>query len=134
MLDKAKKSWQQLKRGKPGKRFQERHKRKHEAGSHPFRKVATLVIGGVIFAAGIFFLPAPGPGTIILAIGAGILSQESLWMAKALDWAEVRARKVASWALGIWKRASPLQKAGIVAVKVLVGAGVAYLTWRVMFA
>lgn len=95
--------------------------------------MVTIVTGLGLLAAGIVFLPAPGPGTVILALGAGILAREALWMAKALDWAELRARGALKWFLGVWRRAGPLQRAGLIALKLALTAGVAYLGWRVAF-
>ena len=90
-------------------------------------------MGCAILAAGIFFLPAPGPGTVILALGAGILARESLWMARALDWTEPRIRGLLRRFAGVWRRAGPAQKAGLIVVKLAVGAVFAWLAWRLTF-
>jgi hypothetical protein len=61
-------------------------------------------------AAGIIFLPAPGPGTIIFFIGASLIAQESFLAARALDWTELRLRKLAAWSLGVWHHTSLMVK------------------------
>jgi hypothetical protein len=60
----------------------------------------------LILAAGIFFLPAPGPGTVIVVIGGALVAQESFWAAWALDWAELRLRALYQRGIRAWKRAS----------------------------
>ncbi len=56
-------------------------------------------------AAGLFFLPAPGPGFLILFAGAALLAEESLTAARALDWTEVRLRRLAKWGRRAWRAA-----------------------------
>ena len=133
MFNGLKQYWQELKRGKPGKRFQEQHKKSHESGGNPWRKV--LFLGGaLVMVAGIFFLPAPGPGWAIIFIGGGLLAQESKHAAKTLDWVELRLRTVVDWALGIWKRASTPLRAGIVALGLVVAGGAVFAAYQIFIA
>ncbi|MBK8182615.1 MAG: hypothetical protein IPK63_06775 [Candidatus Competibacteraceae bacterium] len=60
----------------------------------------------MIMGAGIFFLPAPGPGFLILLIGAMLIAEESFMAARFLDWADLRIRRWIAWSLGVWHRAS----------------------------
>ena len=86
-----------------------------------------------MFAAGLFFLPAPGPGIIIVAIGAGLIAQASLLGARALDWCELRIRALIAWARGVWESAGGFARAAIVlAASVLAGAG-GYGAWWFTF-
>lgn len=73
----------------------------------------------MIFLAGIFFLPAPGPGMLILFIGASLIAQESLLAARTLDWTEFRLRALAARSRRWWRSASPAAKA-LLAVSALV--------------
>ena len=52
-----------------------------------------LVGGAVLIVAGFAFLPTPGPSYIIV-IGMWMLPSEFLPLARFLDWARVRLRKV----------------------------------------
>ena len=104
MLDGIKSHWNDLKRGKPGSRFQDHYKKRHEKQSSPWRKTLFLGGGALIIAAGIFFLPAPGPGFLIIFLGGGLMAQESRHAARVLDWCEKRVRAIAEWALGVWNR------------------------------
>ncbi|HEV2735165.1 MAG TPA: PGPGW domain-containing protein [Longimicrobiaceae bacterium] len=134
MLDKLKKSWHEIEEADPGSRFQERYRQRQRQGGSGPRK--PLFIGGgiAIMVAGVFFLPAPGPGFLILFIGAGLLAQESLLAARALDRTEVKLRALAGWGMRVW-RSSPLPvKVLLVLVGAALAAGAAYLGYRVVFA
>ena len=55
------------------------------------------IFGGLaIFLAGAAMLVAPGPGILVLGLGAALVAEESLWMAKLLDRAELRIRRAIS--------------------------------------
>jgi hypothetical protein len=88
------KLWQELKRGKPGHRFQSRYQRANPGGG--LRKWAQIVGGLLLILAGIVFLPLPGPGLLIIAAGAFLMAEESRAAARALDWIELRVRSVFS--------------------------------------
>jgi hypothetical protein len=42
--------------------------------------------------AGIVLLPAPGPGMVVVLVGAAMLARESLVVARACDSAEMKVR------------------------------------------
>jgi uncharacterized protein (TIGR02611 family) len=131
MLQAIKKNWRELKHGTPGKRFQEHYERRHQSGSHLLRKALYIGVGALIVAAGIFFLPAPGPGFVIIFLGGGLIAQESKAAAKVLDWCELRGRAVADWAFGIWKRASTPARAAIALAGLIMVGGAGYVAYRV---
>jgi len=90
MFRKLKQSWRELQRGEPGRRFEDRWRRKGRSSAA--RKALALGTGTVVVALGLLLLPAPGPGTIVLALGAALLAEESRWVARALDRAELLLR------------------------------------------
>jgi hypothetical protein len=67
--------------------------------------VLSIGAGILIIAAGIL-LVSTWPPEIISIIGAGLIAQEFLVVARALDWTELRLRRLATWSLGVWRRAS----------------------------
>lgn len=134
MFDSLKSHWHDLKEGRPGKRFQDHYRKRHESQSSPWRKALFLGGGALIVAAGIFFLPAPGPGFIIIFLGGGLMAQESKVAARVLDWVELRVRAVIDWALGVWKRATPPARAAIVLAAAVLAGGAGYLGYQVLFA
>ena len=86
------KTWQELKRGQPGRRFQSRYERR--ASSAGARKWALVAAGVTLMLLGVIFLPLPGPGLLIIAAGALLVAEESLGAARALDWLELKARRL----------------------------------------
>ena len=55
------------------------------------------IFGGMaVLLAGAVMLVAPGPGILVFALGAALVAEESLWMAKLLDRMEVRIRRAIS--------------------------------------
>jgi hypothetical protein len=104
MWKKFKQTWRRLKAGKPGQRFQQEFTRRHRAGRSAIQK-ALLVIGGLLLmAAGFLLLFIPGPGLVFLCAGGFLIAQQSLVAARALDWCEVRLRKLLAWSLRAWRR------------------------------
>jgi uncharacterized protein (TIGR02611 family) len=134
MLQALKEHWRDLKQGRPGHRFQDHYRNRHEAGGNKLRKALYLGVGGLIVAAGIFFLPAPGPGFVIIFLGGGIMAQESLVAARLLDWCELRVRRVMNWALGIWRNASLPARAAIALFGLMLAAGASFAAYQVFLA
>jgi hypothetical protein len=45
--------------------------------------------------AGLVLLPLPGPGLLVITAGVLLMAEESHAAARALDWLEVKARRLA---------------------------------------
>jgi hypothetical protein len=92
MLDMA--GWDRFVHSPPGRRFQDRYRRKRRDKGSGWKRCA-LVCGGIaLVLVGIFFMAVPGPGIPILAIGLALLAQESAAMARLLDRTELRLRRL----------------------------------------
>ena len=133
MFDSLRESWQELKEGEPGERFEKHYERRQEEKRSKLRTVFFIGAGVLTLAAGVFFLAAPGPGWLVLFIGGALIAQESRKAARILDWIEVRVRRVAAWALGIWRDAPTVARAGIVLLGVVVAAGAGVGAYMVLF-
>jgi uncharacterized protein (TIGR02611 family) len=133
MFKEIRRSWRLLESGKPGDRFERYYRSQHE-GRSPLRKVVSIVIGFAIVAAGIILLPAPGPGTLVVALGLGLLAREFLIVARALDWLEPKLRKAIAAGERLWKRSSPLGRAALVLAAVVIVGGAALGGCELMFA
>lgn len=134
MLEQLKRQWERFREFPAGERFECHYERRQEHRGTPFKRALFIGGGLLIMAAGVFFLPAPGPGMLILLIGASLVAQESRVAARVLDWTELRLRTIASWAESRWHDASPAIKV-LLAVSVLVVLGaVAYGAYVVFFA
>lgn len=103
MLEELKKRWQEFKQGEPGKRFRDRYFRRRRTPRSQFWKMTLLAGGTLIMAVGVVMLVAPGPGILVLVLGASLVAQESLTLARLLDRTELVARKVAAWGLLRWR-------------------------------
>jgi uncharacterized protein (TIGR02611 family) len=105
MFGKLRRTWQQFKTGQPGERFKQRYYARQKSQRGPLRKIALIGAGIVILVVGIFFIPAPGPGFLIVFLGAGLIAGESLPAARALDWTELTLRAAYARLTGIWSGA-----------------------------
>jgi hypothetical protein len=81
----------------PGRRFQERYRRKAQTKRGRMARWAAILAGIGLTVVGLFFLAVPGPGIPILAVGLALIAQESAMTARLLDRTEIRLRR---W----WKR------------------------------
>ena len=90
-------SWDRFAHSLPGRRFQERYRRKQQDKGNAWKRCGFVCAGILLSLIGIFFLAVPGPGIPILAVGLAFIAQESAVMARFLDRAEIRLRR---W----WKR------------------------------
>ena len=77
----------------PGRRFQERYRRKHAEHGSAWKRCGFVCAGIVLTIIGVFFLAVPGPGIPILAVGLALIAQESVTMARWLDRTELRLRR-----------------------------------------
>jgi hypothetical protein len=94
MFEKIKKNYRALAKGQPGSRFKEHYHRLHTAGGRGLgHKILFMGGGTLLMLVGVVFLPAPGPGMVIIAAGAALFAQESLALSGTLDRLEVWGRK-----------------------------------------
>lgn len=133
MIGRTKRSWRLFKSSKPGDRFQVRYyyRKQSSHGRSSLSRIFTIVVGSVLVIVSAFFGWAPGPGMVTLVIGLAMVGGEFLAVARFLDWAEVRLRKLGWWARDVWKGALPVGKAlivlAILACVAAFGYGVYYL-------
>jgi hypothetical protein len=134
MIGRAKRSWQLFTRSKPGDRFQVRYyyHRQSRRGRSSLSRIFNIVVGSVLVIFSTFFGWAPGPGMLTLVIGLSMLGSEFLVVARFLDWAEVRLRKLARPVEIVW-RSSTIGKALIVLVAATLVAAFGYVIYAVFF-
>lgn len=125
--------WRDLKRGRPGHRFQDRYERaRREERSGFAKRVATIGVAALVLAIGAFFAVVPGPAIPFLFFGGALLAAESRLIARLMDWIEVRARRVLAWARRHWRRLSLPARVAVVALMAASSASVGYLLFRVV--
>jgi uncharacterized protein (TIGR02611 family) len=134
MIARLRQHWREFSESKPGHRFQERYRRRQQAGrGHILKRVFLIVLGAVLALGSLFLAPLPGPGFATVFLGLAILAGELLPAARFLDWAELRLRKLARFVRLVW-RSSFLGKVSIVAIAALLAAAIAYVVYRLFFA
>jgi hypothetical protein len=130
MLKTLKKNWCEFKLGKPGQRFQSRYRRKRGRIRNVILGWSVMLMGAVLVVAGLFFLPAPGPGALILLAGAGLMAQESLAVARLLDRSELRLRYVTASSGNTWTKSSAGRKALLAVAGLVILAALGYGAWE----
>lgn len=85
------------------------------------KRLAVLVLGGAVLAAGIAMLVLPGPGVIVIIVGLAILGTEFAWAERALDATTTRAGKAAAAVSGTKSGRGLLVLSGLA----MIGGGVA---------
>lgn len=90
--------WQHFKALPSGRRFQTRHRLKRAQSGGLARKIFFIAVALLVILAGFVMLVLPGPGLLVLLIGAALVAQESLFAARMLDWLDLRvSRGYARW-------------------------------------
>jgi Putative transmembrane protein (PGPGW) len=127
--------WRSFSRGRPGKRFQDRYRRRQESGHGRWgvRRIFNLTLGILIVAVSAVggLLPGPGWGTAI--IGFALIAGEFLPAARLLDWAELRLRHFWQFVRDIWGH-SWAGKVLVAAVTMLVIAILGYAVYALVVA
>jgi len=95
MFTRLRKQWQHMKRARPGRRFQARYEHRRRLRANPFWKPLYLIVGTLLFLTGVVLLVAPGPGFLLIFVGAAMIAEESLWFARAFDAFELKLRALA---------------------------------------
>ena len=98
MFEDLKGEWSQLRKGRPGSRFQEQYDRNRRERSTAVGRALRIAVGLLLFPVGVFFLAVPGPGLLVIAVGAVMIAREFRSAARALDAIEVRGRRAVGWA------------------------------------
>ena len=91
------------------------------------------MVGGFIIAGASLLLGTlPGPGILTFLVGLGMIGGEFHPVARLLDWAEVRVRKLGRWVGEVW-RSSTAGKVLVVAVAAICVGAILYVTYLVLF-
>jgi len=135
MFSGLKRSWRELKKGRPGHRFQERAERsKRKRSSHSgIKRFLKLVVALLLVVGGMILCVIPGPGLPLLIIGAALLAERSRTIARGLDWIEVKARRVIAWGKAWWRHATGTGKFAAVLIGAVAVVGGGYGAYSITF-
>jgi sterol desaturase/sphingolipid hydroxylase (fatty acid hydroxylase superfamily) len=132
MIGRARRSWRHFTSSKPGDRFQVRYYYRKQSGAGRFSRIFSIVVGSALVIFSALFGWAPGPGLVTFVLGLALIGGEFLAVARFLDWAEVRLRKLAHFTAHLW-RVSVVGKVLIVLVIVTCVAALGYVVYSVFF-
>jgi hypothetical protein len=125
--------WRELRRGRPGRRFQARYERaRQQKRARAAERIVLALIAVVFLAIGIVLVFIPGPAIPFFFLAGGLLATESLWVARFMDWSEVKLRLIIAAGKRFWRH---LPMPGRVAVSLFAtccSAATAYLGYRLL--
>jgi hypothetical protein len=131
LRDALKKHWRELAHEQPGLRFQRRYERNRGAG-HALGRALRITAGIVLIVIGAVLLLIPGPGTVVIVVGAALLAQESAILARLLDRLELRLRDLIPYASKHWHRAGRAVRAFVIVCSLLVLGGAAWAAYSIL--
>ena len=91
-------------------------------------RVGVAVVGTAVVLVGIFLIPLPGPGWLIVFLGLGILATEFVWAERLLDFAKA---KVLAWTRWLRRQSLPVRGlVGLATLAFLCGLAWGYVAWQ----
>jgi hypothetical protein len=133
MIERAKRSWRNFKKSRPGDRFQVRYYYRKQRGTGRLSRVFNIFVGSVLVIMSTLFGWAPGLGLVTLLIGLALIAGELFPIARFLDRSEVRLRKLARLAGKVWAGASPVGRTLIVLLVLVLVAALVYSAYSLLF-
>ena len=91
-------------------------------------RIARFVVAAFAIAVGVVLAFLPGPAVLFFLLAGGLLASEWLWVARFLDWLELRLRELGEFGRRIWRRLPTLARAAVVVLGVGLSAA---STWGV---
>lgn len=67
------------------------------------KRIAVLVLGVALVAAGLAMLVLPGPGIVVVILGLAVLATEFVWAERMLDVAKTQATRAKDRATRSWR-------------------------------
>ena len=133
MIARAKRSWRNFKKSKPGDRFQVRYYYRKQRGTGRLSRIFNIFLGSVLVIMSTLFGWAPGLGLVTLLIGLALIAGELFPVARFLDWSEVKLRKLARPAGKIWAGATRVGRTLIVLLVLVLVAALVYGAYSLLF-
>ncbi len=98
--------WREFRNAEPGSRFRDRYRRRAELRARGERLVGrpiTILLAIICCIIAVPLMLTPGPAVLFWGLAGFLISGESAWLARSLDWMELRIRER-------WKRWSDRKK------------------------
>lgn len=127
------KHWHQLIAGTPGRRFRDRYYRNQRSEkTHPLQRIGRWILALVAFAGALVLTVIPGPAIPLFFLAGALIASDWLWMAKTLDWVEVKARAIWKKLARIWHRLPRSAHVALVILGCCCSVALTYGTYRLM--
>jgi hypothetical protein len=123
-----KQEWRQFRDDPPGERFRNHNERMRSKSRALV--VAQFLLGVVLLVVGIALLFIPGPGTVVMAFGLGVLAGRSKKLAGVLDRAEPVVRRWVEIGQRRWYWLPRPARYAILVVGLAAAVFAAYVAWR----
>jgi hypothetical protein len=122
----------QIREGRPGYRFQEYYERSRRSKTRAGTMARIVRISAAVAALAIAAVLSviPGPAIPFFFLAGALLATESKWVARLMDWIEVRLRRIFAWGQKYWRRFSPVTRAAVVILGGCLSACSAFLVYR----
>lgn len=91
-----------------------------------------MLLAVVAIVIAVFLMVLPGPAVLFYFFAGTLLASESLFVARLLDWAELRLRAGWKWGMGHWGRTPAWGRATLVALVVCLSVTSTYLSYRLV--
>lgn len=126
--------WKTFAQARPGHRFQDRYRAQHRPGAEGglLRRILHLALATVCAAIGVVLAFIPGPAVLFFLLAGALLASDWLWVARLLDWLEVKLRAIGRRARGRWRRLSVAARAALIALGGCLTAATTYGAYRLM--
>jgi hypothetical protein len=85
MFERMRAQWHLFRADPPGRRFELRHSRHRDRHRNIWHRVFVMTLGVVAVLMGIAMLVLPGPGLLVILLGALLIGEESLAASRVLD-------------------------------------------------
>jgi hypothetical protein len=133
MFTEIKQHWIQFRKYPVGERFERYYGSRHNVERGPVKKVFLISTGILIMTAGIIFLAIPGPGLLVMLLGAALIARESLFVSRLFDRLEPHLWKFARWCRKTWQELSTASKTALVVIAAMLGVLALFMAFYIIF-
>lgn len=126
--------WHDFAAAEPGTRFEREYERKRGQAQPAWKRALGVLSGVALIIVGIVELAVPGPGVLVIGIGAALLGRESRGIARWLDRGEITVRRLAARVARWWRGLGGWGRAALVVVTVAGAAGIGVVAVRLLLA
>ncbi|HEX5057323.1 MAG TPA: PGPGW domain-containing protein [Gammaproteobacteria bacterium] len=123
--------WDDFKHYPPGERFERYYRSRHHTQRSLGKKALLISAGILIMATGVIFLAIPGPGLLVMLVGAALIARESLYVSRLFDRFEPRLWQLTKWCEAKWRNLSPGGKILLILATAILGLLALYITYKI---